>query len=104
MWVSWTAFEIGIENIAKARDVFDQANKALVNSPPDIRLMLLETWRDFEAEHGTDEAQEKVQKLMPDKLKKRRRIQTADGADAGFEEYFEYIFPDGKGMRMSRRE
>ena len=104
VWVSWTAFEIGINEIGAARNVFDQANKALINAAPDVRLLLLETWRDFEAEHGDDEARAKVQKLMPGKLTKRRRITTADGADAGFEEYYEYIFPDGKGKQTKKQD
>lgn len=83
-----------------ARKVFEQANTALSNSSTEERLLLLETWRDFENEHGTDETREHVQKLMPVKRKRRRRIQTADGADAGHEEYFEYEFPDKRGMHF----
>lgn len=30
---------------------------------------------------------------MPKRIKKRRKIQTEDGTDAGWEEYFDYIFP-----------
>lgn len=92
-----SAFEIGIDNIEGARKVFENANQALSNSTSEERLMLLETWRDFENEHGTDETRETVQKCMPVRRKRRRRIQTADGADAGHEEYFEYEFPDKKG-------
>ena len=31
---------------------------------------------------------------MPRKVKKRRKAVTEDGTDAGWEEYYDYIFPD----------
>ena len=31
---------------------------------------------------------------MPRRVKKRRKIQSEDGSDQGWEEYFEYIFPE----------
>ena len=31
---------------------------------------------------------------MPKRIKKRRLMQSDDGDDAGWEEYFDYIFPD----------
>jgi crooked neck len=104
VWVSWTAFEIGINDIDGARQVFKRANESLSNSTSEERLLLLETWRDFENEHGDEETQAVVQKLMPVRRKRRRRIQTADGADAGYEEYFEYEFPDKKGLRCESLE
>lgn len=35
---------------------------------------------------------------MPKKVKRRRQIQTEDGVDAGWEEFFDYIFPDDQSM------
>lgn len=43
------------------------------------RLMLLESWRSFEDEFGTASDKERVDKLMPEKVKKRRKVQTDDG-------------------------
>lgn len=43
------------------------------------RLMLLESWKSFEEECGTDTTKERVDKLMPEKVKKRRKIQAEDG-------------------------
>lgn len=43
------------------------------------RLMLLESWRDFEKEFGSDATQERVQKLLPEKVKKRRKLTAEDG-------------------------
>lgn len=41
--------------------------------------MLLESWRSFEDEFGTASDKERVDKLMPEKVKKRRKVQADDG-------------------------
>lgn len=46
------------------------------------RLMLLESWRSFEDEFGTASDKERVDKLMPEKVKKRRKVQADDGVRA----------------------
>lgn len=56
--------------------------------------MLLDSWRKFEDEFGTVADKERVDRLMPEKVKKRRKVQTDDGSDAGWEEYYDYIFPE----------
>lgn len=43
------------------------------------RLMLLESWRDFERDFGSEATMEKVRRLMPKKVKKRRKITAEDG-------------------------
>jgi crooked neck len=101
VWASWTAFEVGIDNIEGARSVFQRANNELSNSSNEERLLLLETWSEFERDHGTEETQDAVRRNMPVKRKRRRRIQTKDGADVGYEEYFEYEFPDKKGLFLN---
>lgn len=59
------------------------------------RLLLLESWRSFEDEFGTESDKERVDKLMPAKVKKtRRKVQVDNGCDAGWEEYWDYIFPE----------
>lgn len=56
--------------------------------------MLLESWSDFEKEFGSDSTRERVRKLLPEKVKKRRKLTAEDGSDAGWEEYYDYIFPE----------
>ena len=98
VWISFARFEIqafqGSESgIAQARNVFSRANKALRDcEEKEARLMLLEAWQEFEQEYGTEKTRQDVAKLMPKKVKKRRKIQTEDGSDAGWEEYYDYIF------------
>ncbi|XP_054154113.1 crooked neck-like protein 1 [Oppia nitens] len=98
VWISFARFEFqasdGSESgIAQTRTVFERANKALRNcEEKESRLMLLEAWNEFEQQYGTDNSRQHVSRLMPKKVKKRRKIQTDDGSDAGWEEYYDYIF------------
>lgn len=41
--------------------------------------MLLESWRSFEQDVGSESTQERVAKLMPERVKKRRKLQAEDG-------------------------
>ena len=42
-------------------------------------------------------AVEAVERKMPKRLKRKRKIQTEDGLDAGMEEYYDYVFPEEAG-------
>lgn len=60
--------------------MYEEANRGLRScEEKEERLMLLEAWRDFEQEFGTDTQQERVRKLMPEKVKKRRKLTAEDG-------------------------
>uniref|UniRef100_A0AC35GB92 Crooked neck protein n=1 Tax=Panagrolaimus sp. PS1159 TaxID=55785 RepID=A0AC35GB92_9BILA len=101
VWISWTEFEIRIEAFDKARATFKRANDSLETSPAEERILLLETWLEFERTHGSEEQKEAVEKLMPKRVKKRRPILAEDGTDAGWEEYFDYIFPQDQASKVS---
>nr|XP_046228543.1 crooked neck-like protein 1 [Scatophagus argus] len=98
VWISYAKFELSIDGpdrLQRCRQIFEEANKSLRNcEEKEERLMLLESWRDFEKEFGTDGTRERVRKLLPEKVKKRRKLTADDGSDAGWEEYYDYIFPE----------
>ena len=52
------------------------------------RVSILNAWLAFEKTHGTAEDTEKIQKQMPRKTKKKRRLD-----DDTWEEYVDYVFP-----------
>lgn len=83
VWISFAQFELssGKEgSLAKCRQIYEEANKTMRNcEEKEERLMLLESWRSFEEEFGTASDKERVDKLMPEKVKKRRKVQTDDG-------------------------
>merc|ERR1711971_982315 len=119
VWLSLAQFEIQTEeesqgsNISRARKVYEDANQRLREDAikandeaqaKEFRVLLLESWRDFEFENEDEECIEKVKNLMPKRVKKRRRIEQDEdapgGADAGgWEEYFDYIFPEDEGAK-----
>lgn len=111
VWISYARFEISapdsdddeeaddeeedrpISDIAKARarKIFDRAYKTL-NEKKEERIALLNAWKAFEETHGSFETKERVEKMMPQKVKKRRRVD-----EDSFEEYVDYVFPaDGR--------
>ena len=111
VWMSFARFELGVDHdeepsadaIAQSRSVYDEANKALAGINSDApetkehRLMLLEAWKAFEEQHGDDASIENVEKRLPRRVKKRRKIE--DEAEGGWEEYFDYIFPEDESAR-----
>ncbi|RNA13134.1 crooked neck 1 [Brachionus plicatilis] len=109
VWLSYAQFETnnpqnGDQNIDKTRKIYRRAFDSLKNTQNsnESRLMILETWKDFEISNESDEEKIKqVEKLMPKQIKKRRKIQAEDGTDAGWEEYIDYIFPDDQAQSSS---
>merc|ERR1712114_11844 len=103
VWLSFAQFELQVEHedrLVQARHVYEQANKALRQAKEkEERLMLLEAWRDFEREEGTEKSQAEVHQLLPRRVKKRRKVQGEDGSDQGWEEYFDYIFPEDEAAK-----
>ncbi|KAF3043152.1 NineTeen Complex (NTC) component [Didymella heteroderae] len=106
VWTSWAQLEIGIPDSeaeeneeedkpvsdaakARARAVFERAHKRMKDKDlKEDRVALLNAWKSFEAIHGSPDDQEKIDKQMPRKVKKRRKLD-----DDSFEEYVDYIFP-----------
>jgi len=116
VWISWAEFEISIGEIQRAREIYSKANSALEGAAAEERLLLLEQWRDFErkqaeeagegeegGEGSSGEHLAAVEKLMPKRVKRRRQITTEDGMDAGWEEYFDYIFPQDASLQRNFR-
>ena len=80
--------------------MYEEANKKLRQTQEkEERLMLLEAWKEFEREEGNGETRKMVDDLMPRRIKKRRKVQSEDGTDHGWEEYFDYIFPEDEAAK-----
>ncbi|NWW76307.1 CRNL1 protein, partial [Climacteris rufus] len=98
VWISFAQFELAAgreQRLPRCRQIYEEANRAMRScEEKEERVMLLESWRSFEDEFGTDATKERIEKLMPEKIKKRRKLQAEDGSDAGWEEYYDYIFPE----------
>lgn len=107
VWISYAHFEINIpedeeeetedaeeppvseEAKARARKVFERAHKGMREKDlKEERVSLLNAWLSFERTHGSDEDIDAVQKQMPRKTKRRRKLD-----DDTWEEYIDYVFP-----------
>ena len=110
VWIACAQFEAselggGLESMRKiCRDGYDSLKSQGLKEE---RVMLLETWRDLEAESkkgGGDGDPAMVESKMPKKIKMRRMATAADGSELGWEEYYDYHFPDDdrqiKGMKI----
>ncbi|TPX60573.1 hypothetical protein PhCBS80983_g01723 [Powellomyces hirtus] len=110
VWISYANFEFSaMDNGEEAerrevtRKVFTRAYKTLQRrgeSGKEERVVLLEAWRDFEKTSGNKEGLDMVQAKMPRAVKKRRRVVDEEtGEETGWEEYYDYIFPDDETER-----
>ena len=102
VWVSMAQFETAVSEIANARAIFDEANLFFKgNDELEVkqeRLVLLETWQDFEEGFGDAAQQALPTELMPRRVKKRRPIagleNAAESDASGWQEYTDLIYPD----------
>lgn len=103
VWMSYAQFEMSATdegNVVLARQVYNRANQSLRGAnEKEERVLLLEAWRDFETQHGDNESLEKVMQKMPRRVKKRQRVHADDGSDEGWEEFFDYIFPEDEATK-----
>jgi len=95
VWMSFAQFESTADDVGRARKVYADGFASLGElEQKEERLMLLEDWLAFEREQGDEEAVADVEAKQPKRIKKKRQIRTDDGTEAGWEEYYEYVFPD----------
>lgn len=105
VWISFAKFEMAAENedninVQLSRRVYERANDSLKNAAEkESRVLILEAWRDFEKEHCDQENLLKVMAKMPRKVKKRQKIISESGVEEGWEEVFDFIFPEDEMAR-----
>ncbi|KNA17989.1 hypothetical protein SOVF_074890 [Spinacia oleracea] len=83
-------------SVQRARRVFEKGLSHYRVSAPELkdeRAMLLDEWLKMEADFGELGDVGSVQAMMQKKVKRRRPLMTGNGA-AGFEECFDYMFPE----------
>lgn len=115
VWISFGKFlALTKKSADEARSLFDRAYrelKELEGESKEERASLLEAWKDVELEMvkqsvpGASEAHvAQVERKMPKRLKKRRPILGESGSNEGWEEYYDYVYPDdaksSKGLKL----
>lgn len=106
VWINYARFEINVPDEGdavvdsteptvgeaaktRARTIFRRAHDLFKDKElKEERVELLNAWKSFEQAHGTAEDQEKIEKQMARKVKKRRKVE-----EDRFEEYIDYVFP-----------
>ena len=107
VWLSFAKFEASLvseDAVRNSRSVYSRADEALkLTNSRDERVMLLEAWLEFERDSGDKESLEKVKQKLPNKVKKRLKVYRDDGSEGGWEEYWDYIFPDDSSASSNLR-
>lgn len=98
VWISFAQFEgtpIGL-GMEKAREVFQKAYDFFKKENlKEERVLVLDAWRALEQERGTPSSLQDVEARLPRRIKRKRmRKDEATDEDLGWEEYFDYQFPD----------
>lgn len=113
VWISYAKFEQENEENLKARAVFENAYLYFKQSGlKEERLLILENWINLEETNKQEEMLEELKKKQPAKVKRRRKINKKDESEAiqdndamnneeGWEEYFDYIFPDDEDQKKN---
>ncbi|KAJ6103006.1 Pre-mRNA-splicing factor clf1 [Penicillium sp. IBT 16267x] len=117
VWINYARFEVNIpeeeeeeeeeeerpvseEAKRRARAVFNRAHNVFKDKEmKEERVELLNAWRSFENTYGSAEDIDKIEKQMPRRVKKRRKLE-----DDRYEEYMDYVFPadDQSAANLSR--
>ncbi|XP_065202866.1 crooked neck-like protein 1 [Planococcus citri] len=95
LWKSFIDFEISQNELENARKVFERANNSLKNvGEKEEKAKLLQSWKLFEKEFGNEETLERVDVIMPNRVKKRVHFVSDDGKEEGWEEKLVLVFPE----------
>jgi hypothetical protein len=101
VWVSYGTYlcqSSSKTHRGKGREVFRKGYETLrAVDLKEERVMLLEKWMEVDKKHRKE-----ITAMMPKKVKRRRRIDNGDvedvaaaeGEQAGWEEFYDYLFPD----------
>jgi crooked neck len=97
VWISYAQFEatpLG-RGIKDARAVFEKAYQRLKEEGlSEERVLLLDAWRALEKQQGDTESIKAVEARLPRRIKRKRMRHDDQGNEMGWEEYFDYHFPD----------
>ena len=63
--------------------------------------MLLDAWKEYEKTYGSEASLDRVKKLMPRRVIKRKQVTASDGITTRWEEYADFVFPDDETAKPS---
>lgn len=102
-WLSYGRFLGSYGSSSDTRKLYKRAHRCLKNrlmDQPNGRTVrsdlasLLEAWLTWEKSVEDAESISAVERLMPQRIKRKRAVVDDHGMEAGWEEYLEYVFPE----------
>jgi crooked neck len=107
VWISYAQFEATTPDLDQDTDELAKTglerSRAILEKSYDQlkqeglteeRVLLLDAWRVLEKTHGTPASVAKVEERLPRRIKRKRMRHDDQGNEEGWEEYFDYQFPD----------
>lgn len=95
VWISFARFEAQTEGADAAAGVYKEAEEFFKDTAlKEERSLVLEAWREMESATADEARLELVDLRMPRRVKKKRPVAGCDGEEVGWEEYFDYIYPE----------
>jgi len=94
--------EATLKALDAASEIFDEADRTFRDTgQKEERVLILEGWRDMALSAGDEERAESLALRMPKRVKRKRQITGDDGEAAGWEEFYDYIFPEEEAKKPS---
>lgn len=94
VWISFARFEAEV-SADSAAEIYREGELVLKESGlREERAMLLEAWAEMEEQTADQARIHAVKARMPTRIKKKRPMESEDGQQVGWEEYYDYVFPD----------
>lgn len=97
VWACYARFHENLNKYNESRSVYERAHKELADEPAATRLLLLESWQEFENRLGAEGRD--LSYLMPTRIRKRRKLAGEDE----WEDYYEYVFPSGEKEKKTSK-
>ena len=103
VWISYAQFEVNTPpeegtdktGLERAREIMEKAYDQLKQEGLiEERVLLLDAWRVIEKSNGTPSSVAQVEQKLPRRIKRKRMRHDDSGKEIGWEEYFDYQFPD----------
>lgn len=107
VYIAFAEYEAAMEsddNVEQARRVYEDADGEIKKGgDKSQRLLLLESRLAFEHDVGDADMIAKVKGKLPRRVKKRREVFDEMGNSEGWEEYYDYIFPDEQAAKPASK-
>jgi len=102
VWISFARFEAAETDLDHAAAVYREAEEHFrASGGKEERKLVLDAWMETEQAEADADRVAVVEKRMPKMVKKKRPLGGNDGEQVGWEEYFDYIYPEEEAKAPS---